>query len=72
MPERLMTLDEVAEWLQIPKATLYHSRYKGREPASLGFRVGAQIRFRHKDLEDWIEEQAKEARRPKGAANVAG
>lgn len=62
MVERLLTLEEVADLLRLPVATLYRQRYVGEPPGSLGFRVGRHVRFRGADLEAWIEELASTAR----------
>jgi hypothetical protein len=53
-----MTLDEVAEYLRLPPASLHRQRYVGDPPGSLGFRVGRHVRFRRGDIERWIDEQA--------------
>jgi excisionase family DNA binding protein len=51
-----MTVDEVAEYLQVPKATLYKWRSEGSGPP--GMRIGKWLRYRWRDLEQWIAEQA--------------
>lgn len=48
----LMTAREVAEFLGVPVATLYHWRYHGRGPRAL--RVGRHLRFRIEDVEQWL------------------
>jgi predicted DNA-binding transcriptional regulator AlpA len=58
MADRLLTLDEVADYLQLPPASLHRQRYVGDPPGSLGFRVGRYVRFRRADIEQWIEAQA--------------
>lgn len=50
--QRLMTAPEVAEFLGIPVATLYHWRYSGTGPRAL--RVGRHLRFRIEDVEQWL------------------
>ena len=54
MVERLLTLEEVADMLRVPVATLYRQRYVGDRPGALGFRVGRHVRFRPSDLDGWI------------------
>jgi excisionase family DNA binding protein len=54
---RLLTLVEVAEYLQVPAASLSRQRTVGAMPGTLGFRVGRHVRFREADLEAWIDAQ---------------
>jgi predicted DNA-binding transcriptional regulator AlpA len=63
--ERLLTLEEVADLLRIPMATLYRQRYVGDPPGSLGFRVGRHVRFRNADLEAWINHQVAASLEPR-------
>jgi excisionase family DNA binding protein len=51
--ERLMTVSEVAAFLQIPEATLYQWRYRGIGPRA--FRVGRHLRYRPEDVRVWLE-----------------
>lgn len=53
--DRLFTINEVAEYLGIPVATLYQWRYRGEGPD--GFRVGRHVRYRWSEIEAWIEAQ---------------
>ncbi|MBT4189054.1 MAG: helix-turn-helix domain-containing protein [Gemmatimonadales bacterium] len=55
--EPLLTSGEVAEILQIPRATLYHWRYDRTGPPVV--KVGRHLRYRKSDLEMWIEERVK-------------
>ncbi len=54
-PDPLLTIDQVAEWLGKPKATLYawHSREKG--PRAI--RVGNTLRYRRSEVERWLDAQ---------------
>ena len=58
--DRWMTPEEVAERLQVPRATLYAWRYKQTGPAAV--RVGRHLRYRLRDLERWEQEQETLAR----------
>lgn len=49
----LLTVQQVAEYLSIPVATLYGWRYRGEGP--LGFRVGRHVRYRREDVDAWLE-----------------
>lgn len=48
----LLTADEVAGWLRLPKATLENWRWKGIGPKYL--RVGRYVRYRRTDVEQWL------------------
>lgn len=54
--EPLMTPDEVAEYLNMPRATLQLWRAKGTGPR--GYRVGRHVRYRREDVERWLEQRA--------------
>jgi len=56
--DRLLTVNELAEYLAVPLATIYGWRYRGIGP--VGFRVGRHVRFRLSDVERWIEAQLEE------------
>ena len=53
--ERLLTVEELAEYLGVPVATLYQWRHRGEGPP--GFRVGRYIRYRRNDVEQWIRDR---------------
>ena len=50
--ERLMTLEEVTEYLRLSKDTVYRMANTGKLPAS---KVGSQWRFRKEDVDQWLE-----------------
>jgi PTS system nitrogen regulatory IIA component len=52
--ERLLTLDEVAEFLHINPMTLYSWVKDGRMPA---FKIGKVWRFRKAEIDDWLKKQ---------------
>lgn len=54
--ERLMSAQEVADYLGIPITTLYAWRYKGEGPP--GYRVGRHIRHRREQIDRWLEDHA--------------
>ncbi len=60
MRERLLSAQDVAEYLGVPLATLYQWRTKGTAPRAV--KVGRHIRFRPADVEAWCERNADEAR----------
>ena len=49
----IISIDEVARRLDIPKATLYQWRYKGTGPRS--HRLGKHLRYRWSDVLDWLD-----------------
>lgn len=51
----VLTIDEVARRLEIPKKTLYNWRYKGIGPRS--HRVGKHLRYRWSDVLEWLDHQ---------------
>lgn len=51
--DRLMTLAEVADYLRVPRDTIYYWRKRGRGPR--GFRTGRHVRFRRSDVDAWLE-----------------
>jgi len=56
MLERLLTSDEVAELLQIPRRTLDQYAYLGTGPTFL--RVGRYRRYRAPDVASWLSAHA--------------
>ncbi|MEU7906336.1 helix-turn-helix domain-containing protein [Actinoplanes sp. NPDC049118] len=50
--DELLTIDEVAELLKVPVATLRKWRTSGNGPQ--GFRIGKYMRFRRSSVEDFI------------------
>lgn len=59
--DRLLTVEDLAYYLDVPVATIYAWRYRRQGPA--GFRVGRHLRFRRRDVEQWITEQLAESSR---------
>lgn len=56
MPEDILTIREVADYLKVTERTLYRLVQEGKLPA---FKVGNSWRFRREDLERWISEQSR-------------
>jgi excisionase family DNA binding protein len=55
--DRLLTVEDLAEYLGVPVATLYAWRYHRQGPP--GFRVGRHLRYRWADIEAWISDRIK-------------
>ena len=51
----LLTLDEAAELLRTPAATLRYWRHIGTGPSS--FRIGRRVMYRAEDLDRWVDAQ---------------
>lgn len=51
----LLTIDEVASYLKLPKSTLYSWHHRGEGPQP--FKLGKHLRYRVSDLEAWLESQ---------------
>jgi excisionase family DNA binding protein len=47
---------DLAEWLDLPVATIYRWRHTGIGPPAV--RVGKHLRYRRRDVERWLAEQA--------------
>lgn len=53
---RLLTLDELAEWLGVSPATVRDWRVDGKGPPAvkLGEGRNAAVRYRREDVEEWL------------------
>ena len=58
--DQLLTVQQLADYLGVPVATIYAWRYRHQGPP--GFRVGKHLRFRRSDLEAWIEANIDDTR----------
>ncbi|MGD9987141.1 helix-turn-helix transcriptional regulator [Pseudonocardia sp.] len=56
--DKLLTLQQLAELLGVPEATVYQWRSKGYGPR--GLRVGKHVRYRPADVEKWLTSLAHE------------
>lgn len=56
MNDRLLSIDDLSAYLQVPVNTLYQWRKTHKGPA--GFRVGKYVRYRPDDVDAWITQQA--------------
>ena len=57
--DQLLTLDDVAAALQVPKGTVYKWCAAGGRRFPRCLRLGKHIRVRQSDLDTWIEEQLR-------------
>jgi excisionase family DNA binding protein len=51
----VMTVDEVAEYLRIPRASVYKLAQRGRIPCQ---KVGRHWRFRRQSIEAWLDDNS--------------
>lgn len=54
-PPDVMTIDELAAYLQVAKSTLYKLAQEGKVP---GQKVGKHWRFRKDSIDRWLDQQA--------------
>ena len=60
LPVRLLSVQEVAELLQVPVKTIYQWRYRGEGPRPM--RLGKYLRFDPADVAVWIDVRKEQAR----------
>jgi excisionase family DNA binding protein len=53
--DRLLTTQETADLLRIPKKTLYMWTRRGTGPK--GKKLGLRVMYREKDVQAWLDEQ---------------
>lgn len=56
--DRLLTVEELAEYLGVPVATIYAWRHRHEGPP--GFRVGKHLRYRSSDVDQWIQRKLQD------------
>ena len=59
--ESLLSAQDLARFLDVPIATVYAWRYRSEGPR--GFRVGRYVRYRRRDVEQWIAAQLQQEAR---------
>jgi excisionase family DNA binding protein len=60
--DRLLTARELARYLDVPVSTLYWWRHREEDPP--GFRVGKHLRYRQRDVDEWVRQQLDAGNRP--------
>ena len=60
MPDDVLTLNEVADYLKVTKRTIYRMVADHKIPA---FKVGGSWRFRLVEIDEWIKSRTQEVRR---------
>jgi len=61
--EKLMTLSQLAEYLQLGKSTVYKMVQKGEIP---GIKIANQWRFKKEDIDKWLNKTKIKQTRLKG------
>lgn len=56
-PIEVMTVDELAAYLKIPKSTLYKLVREGQIPSQ---KVGRHLRFRKETIDRWLDQREGE------------
>ena len=56
--DQLMTVPDLAAYLEVPVATVYVWRHRRQGPP--GFKAGRHLRYRLRDVEKWIDERLQE------------
>lgn len=56
---KLLTVEQLADYLQVPVQTVYYWRTKRTAPGARY--VGRHLRFREEDVAAWLEEQETDA-----------
>ena len=59
--ERLLTIEETAEYLRLTPGALYTQRYRREKPGALGVRIGRRILYRPSDIDRFLDEKLSEA-----------
>jgi excisionase family DNA binding protein len=60
MPEQLLTLEQVADYFNVDRFTVYRLLAQKELPA---FKVGNQWRFKKKMIEDWLRKNSSAQRK---------
>jgi excisionase family DNA binding protein len=66
MPEPLLTVKEVADYLRLTPGALYVQRHRGKLPGALGIRVGKKLLYRTSDIDHFLDERLAEAMSSRG------
>jgi len=64
MEREILTIKEVADYLQVNERTMYRLANKGEVPA---FKVANAWRFRKCDIDEWIAQQTQTPRKKDAA-----
>jgi len=57
LPESLLTIDQLSDLTQIPRATLYRWRSRGEGPPAM--RLGRHLRYSPAEVDRWLQARAR-------------
>jgi excisionase family DNA binding protein len=57
VPDEVLTIEELASYLKVPKSTLYKLVREGKVPCQ---KIGRHWRFRKRAIDNWLEESRDE------------
>ncbi len=60
MNESVLTIKQIAQYLNVTERTIYNLLQRGELP---GFKVGMAWRFRKEDIDKWIQRNMKKQNR---------
>lgn len=55
-PDRLLTINEAADYLRLTPSALYSQRYRSENPGALGIRIGRKIVYRQTDIDGYLDQ----------------
>lgn len=64
--DRLLSPDQLADYLGISVQTIYQWRYRGEGPP--GYRIGRHVRYRSSDIQAWLADQRDDIAEPAASA----
>jgi len=62
MPEALLSAQDLAQYCQVPLWTVY--RWNSNRTGPRSIKCGKYVRYRQRDVDAWLDEQASDTRRP--------
>ena len=68
--EPLLSAQDLAEFLDVPVATIYAWRYRRQGPP--GLRVGKHLRYRRADVDEWIDRRIEDSKRGLNPGSASG
>jgi len=57
--EKLITIKDLSEWLQVSKGAIYKWTHMGYIPH---YKLSTKVRFKVSDIEKWLEKRKKKGR----------
>lgn len=57
----MLSVDEVAAWLGVPKTFIYRRTCKGHHDPIPSYRFGGHLRFRADEVQAWVDEHRNDS-----------